>query len=331
MKSFNSVILPILTVCVIAVPLYSLSSGESKKENIAVVASVNTVSKTETKAKSAPTATNTVRVYDAETEKITVMDMNDYLYGVVAGECPMLYHDEAIKAQIVAARTYTLFRCNENKNKKYDISTDSQTSQAFISKETAMKNWGSSAKKYDKKLTELIKEVKNEAILYKNKPILAVYHAISSGKTESCKNVWGSDYSYLQSVESTFDKLANGYLSECKKNTEQADEILKSRGVSATALAGGKVEKTGCGNVLRIIANGKTVTGADIVELFDLRSQNFDICIKNKQLCFTVRGYGHQAGMSQNGANFMANDGNDYKAILKHYYKGVTVEKYETK
>lgn len=347
MKSINSVVLLLLTACVLLVPLCALPKNGAKaalktsadynfaastgSTREAAGSGTDASVKTQSSAKATSAKVggqSTVRMYDVATKKITELSMHDYIFGVVAGECPMLYHNEAIKAQIVAARTYALFRMNENKDKEYDVTNEPQTSQTYITKQTALKNWGAAAEQYSKKLEELLKSVENEAVLYKDKPILAVYHAISSGKTESCKNVWGSDYPYLQPVESIGDKLATNYLSECVKTEEQANALLKSIGINAAQLSRAKFTKTASGNVLKVAVDGKEITGPKIVEIFNLRSQNYDITFKNKKLTITVRGYGHQAGMSQNGANYMANDGASYKEILQHYYQGTTVEKY---
>lgn len=329
MRNLNTVIISILTITVILLPLFAIKS-ESKSsvyQSSTRQTAAGFVKGNESTASfvTENTSSTKVRLYNQSTKKVETLLLSDYVFGVVAGEVPMSYEDEAIKAQIVAAKTYTLYRIGISKKEKYDISSDSETSQHYITKKEAYKNWGSGAKEYEKKLNVLIKETENCIITYKGKPILAVYHAISSGRTESGKNVWQSDLPYLQPVESVGDKLANNYLSEADIKEKDANKSLKSQGFSAKTLAGGKITKTESGNIIKITSGKKSIAGPEVCRLFSLRSQNFDITYKKGILHFTVRGYGHQAGMSQNGANYMAKCGSNFKEILTHYYTGVTV------
>ena len=241
----------------------------------------------------------------------------------------MSFADEALKAQIVAAHTFTLYRIKENEKNKYDVSTNPQTAQAYLTHEEIKKNWGSNYEKYSTRLTKLIEETYKYVATYDGEPILAVYHAISAGKTEDCKNVWSKELPYLKPVDSNGDKLAANYLSEQKVTKTTAGIKLKELGVTLDILTKGKQTKTASGNVLKITYNNKSITGSQIQKAFDLRSCNFDIAYKNEVFIFTVRGYGHQAGMSQTGANYMANDGKNFEDILKHYYKGVIIGEIE--
>lgn len=324
MRTSNTFVILILALTVLLVPLLAITPEKSETKP----ASATFVSeKAEIKATKPVKKAVTVRVLQSDTEKIVTLPIDDYIFGVVAGEIPLTYNIEAVKAQIVAAKTYTLFRISNSSGEKYDISTDSETSQNYITPETARKNWGENAENYEKTLKDAIAEVIDYVITYDNKPIQAVYHAISAGYTESGKNVWGSDVKYLQPTESVADKLADGYLSETEFSVKQVDTLLKNTGFTAKTLSSGKCTKSESGNILKITNNNKSITGGELARIFSLRSQNFDIKTENSKIKFTVRGYGHQAGMSQNGANYMAKCGNDFITILKHYYKGVKVEK----
>lgn len=351
MKNIHTLLLFIITVCVLVSPLSALPKEEPDKNAVAAAAgfSADNVKAAEKEAESSSKASasnssksknssksdetlesiksiTTVRLLNAKTKKVEKLAINEYIYGVVAGECPMSYADEALKAQIIAAHTYTMHCIGQNLDRDYDLSTDPQNSQNYIDKKTAFSRWGSRAKSYDQRLQKLIANVGGTIMTYEKKPILAVYHAISSGKTESSKNVWGHDYSYLKSVSSVGDKLSDGYLSTVKLSYEEVTERLSGLSATAEQIATGKIDCSDAGNVLRITSGKNVFSGGAVAAALGLRSQNFDIAIKNKQITFTVRGYGHQCGMSQNGANFMANEGCDYKTILKHYYTGIQIE-----
>ena len=331
MKSLNFSVVVILALVILLTPLLALGKGEQNKSKPTAAGFVSYSSSAQSNAEKEIKYNNYVRLYDPETDKVEKIELREYIYGVVAGECPMLYHEEAIKAQIVAAKTYTLYRMRANAGEDYDVTTDPETSQAYINKQTAYKNWGSSAETYNQKLNSLIDEVYDYCVLYKDMPILSVYHAMSSGKTEDCKNVWGSSLSYLKAVESEGDKLAENYLTEKKLSLAEANGILTAEGITVSELCGGNINRTDSGNVLRIKVGEKEITGSTIAELFELRSNNFDLKLTDKELQISVRGYGHQVGLSQNGANFMAKSGSDFKEILTHYYSGTEVAKYVPK
>lgn len=334
MRNINAKLIVILSLAVILIPLIALPKEKRSKAAVSpLISDVGGADSTESGEQESSTVTvsaspsTVVKVYNHETEKTEKLKMEDYIYGVVAAECPMTYNEEAIKAQIVAAHTYTLYLMDKNASKKYDVSTDANVCQAYVTREKALKNWGSNSEKYDKKLKELIDEMLQYVITYKSKPIFAAYHAISSGKTEAAENIWGNEVAYLQPVESVGDKLATDYLSEKKFSYAEADGMLKPLGITAKELASGKITKTESGNATLIKCGDKEVSAADVVKALGLRSNNFDMSASNEVLNFTVRGYGHQVGMSQNGANYMAAAGSSFEEILKHYYTGVSIEK----
>lgn len=332
MKNLNFTVVLTLALVILLTPLLVLGKGgeSTVKPTAAGFVSYNS-SSSQNKSENEFKYNSYVRLYNIETEKIEKLELRDYIYGVVAGECPMLYHDEAIKAQIVAAKTYTLYRMRANSGEDYDVTTEPETSQNYIDKKTAHENWGSNAETYDKKLNALIDEVYDYCVLYKDLPILSVYHAMSSGKTEDCKNVWGSSLSYLKPVESEGDKLAEGYLTESSFSLAEANGILAAKGITASELCGGEITRTDSGNVQNIKVGEKEITGSTVTELFGLRSNNFELKLTEKELQISVRGYGHQVGLSQNGANFMAKAGSSFQEILTHYYSGTEVAKYVPK
>lgn len=286
-------------------------------------------SKVDNIPKAEKAATDTFRIYDSQTEKITEMKAEDYIFGVVAAEIPASYESEALKAQAVAAYTFACYRRAQNSEKDYDLTTDYTTDQSYISKETAKERWGSNADAYMEKIEDAVSSVSGYMITYDGSPALAVYHAVSSGKTESAKNVWGKDYAYLQPVSSIGDKLSPDYISTLEISAEDLANKL-SEEITVTGDASdyfGKCTRTDSGTVSEIAVCGQTLKGARIRSLLDLRSSAFEISYKDGIFTFTVYGYGHGVGMSQYGANYMAKQGADYKQILTAYYTDCKIKK----
>lgn len=260
---------------------------------------------------------------------VTEVTAKDYIFGVVAAEMPALYESEALKAQAVAAYTFACYRIQNNTNTEYDISADPETAQCFITREEASARWGDKADEYAKKIDDCIAAVQGELLVYEKKPIFAAYHAISSGKTNSCLDVWGNDLPYLKSVISAGDSLADKFLSEVAFTADELAEKLKS-----IATPEGEpqnyftdVKTTDNGYVKNLTFCGKQVSGSQISEILDLRSANFEISFADGKFTFSVKGYGHGVGMSQTGADYMAKQGSNYREILLHYYNGATLEK----
>ena len=336
MRKINTIIIITLIFTVLVLPLAVLPKAEkvaAKPAETSTATLSDTINSTASQNEPKPQTTEetpksgeTVRLFDPDTGKVQKVDMQEYIYGVVCAECPMLYHEEAIKAQIVAAYTYTLYCIDANKNAEYDLTTKPETSQAYITRQQAFKNWGSNAEKYDKRLKSLINQVWGQYLSYDGKPILASYHAISSGKTESAEAVWGKFIPYLQSAESEGDKLADKYETTAEFTIAEAEKLLKTLDFSVKELKKAKGETTDCGTVKTLTYKEKSVTGEQIRAIFNLRSANFKIKVTSKKVTFTVFGYGHGLGMSQNGANFLAKVGCGYKEILSHYYQKTTLE-----
>lgn len=253
----------------------------------------------------------------------------DYIFGVVAAEMPALYHEEALKAQAVAAYTFACYRAQSNQNTEYDISADPDTAQCFITREEAAARWGDNADEYTQKIDSCITAVQGELLTFDKKPIFAAYHAISSGSTSACEDVWGDDLPYLKSVDSSGDRLASGYLSEATFSTEELTSNLKD--ISSPSGEAQNyftdIKTTDNGYVKSITYCGKNVSGSQICKSLGLRSSNFTISFADDKFTFTVKGYGHGVGMSQTGADYMAKQGSNYEEILLHYYSGATLQK----
>lgn len=265
----------------------------------------------------------TFRLYFSDSDKVTEISARDYIIGVVAGEMPLSYEPEALKAQAVAAYTYALFKKqNAAPDSKYDITAESGTDQKFATNNEIKEKCGENYDQLYKKLTQAVDSVLGQTITYQDKPIFAAYHSISSGKTEAANNVWAGSGDYLVPVESTGDIMSKDYLSEVKVSEEKFASELEKLGatVKKGKNAVGEIKRSDSGTVMSIKVGDKELKGSQIRAAFSLRSSNFDIAYSDGEYIFTVRGYGHNVGMSQFGAQFMALQGSNYIEILSWYY-----------
>lgn len=266
----------------------------------------------------------TFKVKLTDEEKIVELSAYDYICGVVEGEMPPEYPEEALKAQAVAAYTFALYRKQENADKEYDITDSTTPDQAYITDEKFKQREGSKYEEYKAKVGAVVNSVLGQVITYNGKIVLPIFHDISGGKTESAEVLWGGSYPYLQPTESVGDLLSPNYLSEKKLSADEFKSAMEGLGVKISGDAEdwvGKAERSESGTVLKLTVCDKTLKGSDIRTALSLRSANFDLKYSEGSFVFSVRGHGHGVGMSQYGAQFMALQGSSYTDILKWYYK----------
>lgn len=254
----------------------------------------------------------------------------EYLIGALAAEADMSHHDEALKAQCVACYTYALYTKGSKENGEADISDNTKEHQGYLSKSERQKKWGDNFSKYEEKATDIVESVLGEAIYYEDKPIMAVYHALNSGTTQSAQTVWKKSYPYLVKVESPGDKLAVDYTEKVGFTYEDFKEkITKIDGVTLGEDEEkwiGQIEKNPSGYVLGIYIGGNEVAAADVRTALELRSCCFDVDTSEDEITFETYGYGHLVGMSQYGADYMARQGSDYREILTYYYPNTKIK-----
>ena len=270
---------------------------------------------------------NEIKLYLCDEKKTVALETNEYLIGVVAAEMSAENNIEALKAQALAAYTYAYRKHiqNQKTNSEYDLTDDSKLDQNYLNYEQRKEKWGSNCEKYENTISQAVKSVANNLIVYNNEPILAAYHKVSAGKTETAKNVWGSDYPYLQAENSVGDLLCPEFYSEVVVSAEDFTKKLVDFGASPGENINeyiGSKSKSDSGTVLSLELCEKKFTGAEVREMFGLKSAAFDITLKENVFIFSVSGNGHGVGMSQYGANYMAQQGSSYKEIITSYYRG---------
>lgn len=251
---------------------------------------------------------------------VTEMDLETYLAGVVLGEMPADFEAEALKAQAVVARTFTLRSEQIGKHNAAAVCTDSNCCQAYISPESYLSQ-GGTQENIDR-IYAAVTDTQGMVLTYNGELIEATYFSCSGGSTEDAVAVWGTDVPYLRATDSPGEEQAAHYTDTVSFS---ADEFMKALGLkldgapktwlgSVTYTAGGGVDTMLIGNV--------SFSGTELRNLLALRSTAFTMTADDTTITITTRGYGHRVGMSQYGADAMAANGSSYDKILAHYYQG---------
>jgi len=268
-----------------------------------------------------------VPVYRSQQKEIEEIPLEEYVVGVVASEMPAEFELEALKAQALAARTYIVKKLMTGKNvgtPEGSIVTDTQLHQVYKSKEELKRIWG---RDYDwkiKKVTEAVAETKGQILTYDNQPIDASFFSTSNGYTENSEAYWTNSLPYLKSVESPWDVNSPKFYDSKVFSIADFENKLGVR-IGNDGSVGKVIERTPGKRVAVVEINGKKLTGREVREKLDLKSTDFSWERKGNQIIVKTKGYGHGIGMSQYGANFMAEEGKTFKDIVTHYYQGIEV------
>lgn len=276
---------------------------------------------------------NKVKLLHSSSGEIEEMALDEYLYGVVSSEMPASFEEEALKAQAVVARTYTIYKItNGSKHENADICDDSACCQAWISKEERLQKWNEAERETNwAKIVNAVDSTKGKIITYEGKPINAFFHSNSGGITETASNVWGGkDEPYLQAVETSGESNYTQYSSELiiTKNEfiEKIKEYHSNFEIDFSNEDEIKILDYTEGKRIKTIKIGNLeLQGTEIRNIFGLKSAKFEINIEGENIKFNVLGYGHGVGMSQTGSDSMAKEQKGYEEIIKHYYTGVEI------
>lgn len=263
---------------------------------------------------------------DKKNNSLTVINISaveEYLRGVVPNEMSSSFNVEALKAQAVAARSFTLKNRNRHNSEGYDLCTTNHC-QFYGGVDLA-----------ESITDELISKTRGEVLVIGEKIVDTNFHTDSGGMTESVTEVWGTTAPHLQPVEElekftqhwTQEFTVADFSSRFGGNFGNLKQIklspLKIGKATADRSISGRVKTA------QIVGSKKTLqlTGNELRSKFSLPSTLFDMKISGGKVIFEGYGRGHGVGMSQYGANAYAKSGWDYKKILKHYYSGTTLKK----
>lgn len=280
--------------------------------------------------KTQPPPKNHITIYDTKLKKTTTIPFDEYLYYVVAAEVPASFHIEAIKAQAICSRTYSVKK-RQSSSHPYgsDMCTDINHCQSYTNEEELKKIWKDDYNYYKNKIQSAINDTKDLIITYNNEPIDAIYHSSNNGYTENSEDVWQKPLPYLKSVKSPDEKSPN-YNYTYHISSEDLFAKIKEKYKNASMSDGiGKITYTEGKNVKTINLYSINISGVELRELFNLKSASFDIEETDNTVTITTHGYGHGVGLSQYGANELAHNGKSYKEIISHYYKDTKISKKE--
>lgn len=266
-----------------------------------------------------------VRVKREETGQIDKVPFEEYVTGVLAGEMPVTFSMEALKAQAVAARTYVMKKMAYNKDKEYDV-VDTVMNQVYLDDNHLRTVWKEEYPNKINKIKTAVMETKGEYLAYNGNVIDAFYFSTSVGKTENCEDVFSGKAPYLRSVESSWDKDVSPVFNDYFHFS--LNDFYKKLGLPYKDKITVEITKTtSTGRIKELKINGHKFTGSEVFSALGLRSTYFKIVQNNDKVEITTTGYGHGVGMSQYGAEGMARLGYTYDQILKHYYQGVEIKK----
>ena len=265
-----------------------------------------------------------VRVKRDKYNRIDIVPLEEYVVGVVAGEMPVSFDIEALKAQSIASRTYVLKKMEQNKDNDYDIA-DTIANQVYLDNEILKNSWKDKYITNINKIRKAVSSTRGEYIAYDGQVITAFFFSTSVGKTENSEDVFVSALPYLRSVDSSFEEGVSPVFKE--SNQFNKDEFCKKLNITCNTISYEVLKTTSTGRIKEIKINDKLFTGNQIINLLGIRSSFFTIQELNNNIIVTTKGYGHGVGMSQYGALALAKKGYKYDEIVKYYYQGVEILK----
>lgn len=274
----------------------------------------------------------TLTIQDGDTTE--QMTLERYLTGVVRGEMPASFEMEALRAQAAAERSYVYYQLAAGRKDAHpdaDFCTDHTCCSAYLSETAAREKWGGDFAPWNTRVEQAVSDTDGQVVLYNGRPILAVFHSSSAGRTAAAGDVWSGDLPYLVSVDSPEgeETVPNYYstvtftAAEAKEKLLAAHPELKLSGTPDRWF--GAAAENGSGRVETVSVGGTDIEGTELRRIFDLRSACFTVAADSESVTFRVTGYGHGVGMSQYGANQLAREGKTWQEILEWYYTGATV------
>ena len=294
MKKFLLYFLGFVVIC------FVLPALLTKKDNKEVVAQnvnennnenvQNQVSNTNLEEKYPYKKYGTINLLHADTGEVEKVELDTYLCNVVSAEMPADFELEALKAQAIVARTYTIYKVNNKKHDNADICDDSACCQAWISKEDRLVRWDESLRDSNwGKIEQAVQSTKGKIITYENQPINAFFHFNSGGRTELPINVWGgSGYPYLQTVETAGEEGYSQYASEVTLSQQELLKKLKTKyediSIDFVNLDDIKILEYTDGDRVKTVKFGNhNLSGVEVRTLLGLRSANFSILQENRK------------------------------------------------
>lgn len=259
-----------------------------------------------------------------ETEVVELC-LQDYLAGVLLAEMGPDFSPEALKAQAIAARTYALRKAATARHPDAHVCSRSSCCQGWAALEGC-------DEAVLQRLFRAVEETDGLVLTYGAQLIDATFFSCSGGRTEAAAAVWGGDVPYLQAVDSPGEEAAPVYEEERLWTAAELRALLLEALPEAT-LEGSpeswfrSLQYSPGGGVERLELGGVEVKGTRLRQILNLRSTRLSIAVTGDEIRIRTYGYGHRVGLSQYGAEAMAQEGKGCEEILLHYYRGTQLER----
>ena len=250
---------------------------------------------------------------------VNLIDIEEYLNGVVPREMPPSWPEEALKAQAVVSRTFARYQMDANAAREYDVSAT-----------TASQVYGGITAETDR-TRRAINATRGRILTFKGSPALTYFHANSGGMTEDARNVWRVAIPYLQSVSDEYSAQAPGAAWSSFLSFDQIRDSMSRNGIQTGQISDLETaSRSPSGRAVRMKIThsaGTTVVGGNEFRTMTdptlIKSTLFKAERNGQGIRFEGRGSGHGVGLSQWGARMMAEGGSPYREILLHYYRGL--------
>ena len=276
-----------------------------------------------------------IRLYDTEANKTIQLPLEEYVAGVVAAEMPVSFGEEALKAQAVAARTLVWRNVVRGdgcgRGDDADICSASNHCQAWISEEEMISKFGGKDSDGYQRIHEAADSTAGQIMTYGGEPIEVLFYSTSNGWTEDAAAAFSHSLPYYQVVESPGEEQSSRFAAETTFTRADFIKVVETAypgsGLKASQLEQ-QIEilsETKGNRVAQVRLGSKVLEGTEFRKLFGLRSADFSFTYDGDHVVVHTVGYGHGVGMSQVGADVMADQGSTYEEILLHYYQGVTL------
>jgi len=263
-----------------------------------------------------------VAMYDHEASKLRVLPLDEYLTGVLAAEMPASFQLEALKAQAVAARTYTLRRLRTfggpgcSAHPGADVCSDPSHCQGYASDEALRDRWREDYDRYRERLAGAVASTRRLFVTHGGGAADTVYHSTCGGHTASAEEVWGRHIPYLRGVPCEYCEISPHYR---RIRTFSFEEVGQGLGVNLASVAG----TTPSGRAAELTLGGERFAGGEVSARLGLGSTFVgDV---SGEVALTVRGLGHGVGLCQWGAEGQARLGRSCREILSYYYEGASI------
>ena len=277
-----------------------------------------------------PVFPDKLSLYITGTNEIVSITAEEYLTGCLCAQIPINYEPEALKAQACASATYALrvmddLRGTDKLPPGADISDDENLCQPYFTEQKRREEYGADYDKYIGIIEAAARYGRYHIITYDNAPIYAVYHSVSAGRTCPSEYIWGTRLEYLRAADSRSDKEYINYdcSNEMREEDVRAALVRYDPDIETPADCAKwftEMNANKDGYVISVNIGKNVFSGGDIRRIFGLRSPAFTVSYLDGIFTFRTKGFGHCAGLSQYGANTMAQSGFTAEQILYHYY-----------